>query len=348
VYAPNPYLPLLYQALAAHGVTHVPDVALEPGSFAGSTRVADVLHVHWLYPLFRGGRWPWLGSGARIRDGLARLESVRRQGVPLIWTVHNLKPHDGFRRGERAAYAAVHAMADLRVFHSRGALAEARRIVGSVGGETLVMHHGNYAGAFPPPGSRGEVLDREGIPAGRRILLCVGQVRHYKGFDVAARAMRSLEAAEYHLVVAGRPIDGSGSRLRRLARGAGNVTLLLGELTPQRLADLLGAADAVLLPYRAITGSGVLLHALTAEKGVIASDLPYFREVLAGEPGAAVLVRPDDPGALADGIRAFFSAEPGSAAEAAARLGRSFDWGTMAEPLARWIHAAVGSIPLPS
>jgi glycosyltransferase involved in cell wall biosynthesis len=153
--------------------------------------------------------------------------------------------------------------------------------------------------------------------------------------------MRSLGGG-YHLVVAGRPVDRSARRLRRLTGRVENVTLLLEELSPQRLADLLGAADAVLLPYRAITGSGVLLHALTAGKGVIASDLPYFREILAGEPGAGVLVRPGDPDALADGIRAFFSPEHRDAAEAAARLGRSFDWTVTVGPLARWIHAAAG------
>jgi glycosyltransferase involved in cell wall biosynthesis len=231
----------------------------------------------------------------------------------------------------------------LRVFHSQSAVAEARALGGEGRGETLVLPHGNYQGAFPASAPAAEVRAREGIPEGARLLLCLGQVREYKGFDVAVRAARALEREGCHLVVAGRPIDGSARRLEELASGAGNVRLILEELSAQRVADLLGAADVVLLPYRAITGSGVLLHALTAGRGVVASDLPYFREVLAPEPDAGVLVEAGDPDALARGIRAFLASPRGSAQEAAARLARAFTWESAAAPLAGWIHAAASA-----
>jgi beta-1,4-mannosyltransferase len=339
-YGPNPYLPLLYQALAGHGVDHVPHVPLEPSAFTGPSRVADVLHLHWVYPLLREGRWTWLRRSRQIRRGLARLQAIRDAGAPLIWTVHNTRPHDGFRRGERAAYASVHAMADLRVYHSKSALTEAASLHGEGGGDALVMPHGSLAGAFPAPAPRSDVLAREGVPPGRRVLLCFGLVRSYKGFDVAVRAMKSLAGDACHLVVAGRPIDGSARELVRLARGADNITLILEELPAQRLADLLGAADVALLPYRAITGSGVLMHVLGAGRGVVASDLPYFREILASEPDAGVLVSPGDPEALARGVRAFLSKPRESVELAALRLSRAFDWPTLVEPLARWIHQA--------
>jgi glycosyltransferase involved in cell wall biosynthesis len=339
-YGPNPYLPLLYRALAGYGIEHVGHAPLAPSTFSGRDRLADVLHLHWVYPLWREGRWAGLIPGLRIRRGLALLEAIRETGTRLIWTVHNVRPHDGFQRGEQAAYARLHALVDLRVFHSESALEEAQALGGEGRGETLVIPHGNYQGAFPPPTSGAEVRAREGIPDGRRLLLCLGQVREYKGFDVAVQAARALEREDCHLVVAGRPIDHSARRLQELAGGAPNVTLILEELSPQRVADLLGAAAVVLLPYRAITGSGVLLHALTAGRGVVASDLPYFREMLSAEPAAGVLVNAGDPDALARGIRAFLAAPGERAQEAAARLAGVFSWERLAAPLARWIHEA--------
>ena len=86
-----------------------------------------------------------------------------------------------------------------------------------------------------------------------------------------------------------------------LAATTSGVELRLGEVEPQVVSDLLHAADAVLLPYRRITGSGVLLQALTAGVGVVASDLPYFREVLAPEPDAGVFIRAGDDGCIGNG-----------------------------------------------
>src|SRR4051794_33359304 len=53
------------------------------------------------------------------------------------------------------------------------------------------------------------------------------------------------------------------------------------------------------IPYREITGSSALMSAVTFHRGVVASDLPFFRETLMGEPDAGRLALPDDPDALA-------------------------------------------------
>lgn len=338
-YAPNPYLALLYDALDRHGVEHVPDVPLEVASFAGPGRRADALHLHWLYPLFREGarRGPWPSS--RVRRAVERVRRIRDAGATVVLTVHNLEPHGGFRRGERSGYAAIHGLADLRVFHSREARDRAAALYPGAAGDTLVVPHGSYAGAFPAPAPRAETRAREGLAAGACVLLCLGQVRPYKGFDVAAAALSHLPPGPWHLVVAGRPVEGGERSLRRAVAAPERTTLILEEVSPQRVSDLLEAADLVLLPYRAATSSGVLLHGLTAGRGVVVSDLPPFREVLAGEPDVGVFVTPDDPAALAAGIvRCLLTDRPVREA-AARRLARSFDWNVAVEPLARWLRA---------
>lgn len=338
-YSPNPYLRLFHRALAAHGVRHVPDVPVDPSVFRGSSPRADLLHLHWVYPLWRTGtRWPW-GRWLAIREAVGRLREIKETGTPVLWTVHNVEPHDGFRWGERRAYAALHRLVDLRIYHSESAREEALSRFGKGGGESLVVRHGNFDGVFPSPAPEDSVRSREGIAPARRLLLCFGQVRDYKGFDVAVRATGLLDPGEVHLLVAGRPFERNGALLKRLAGTRNDVALVLNEIDAQRLSDLLGAADAVLLPYREVTGSGVLLHALTAGRGVIASDLPYFREILSRSPTAGVLVPPDDARALARGIRTFFDRPVERRGRAARRIADEFEWEQLVRPLADWIHA---------
>ena len=75
---------------------------------------------------------------------------------------------------------------------------------------------------------------------------------------------------------------------RATVRGRALPLWCCGEfVSDQAYSDIVAAADAVLLPYRKITGSAVLLAAWTLGRGVVASDLPYFREMADGEPESA-------------------------------------------------------------
>lgn len=334
-YGPNPYLPLLYAALAEHGIEHVANLPLVPEEFRSSGRRADVLHLHWLYPLWRPGpRW-WIGNPG-IGRALRKLRAIR-ETTPVVWTVHNLEPHDGFRRGERAAYGAVYRMADLLVFHTELARERAEAMFGPTDADRVVMRHGLLGRGFPPPGESRIVRETEGLPVDAVLLLCFGQVRRNKGFDTAVRCARLL-GRPYHLLVAGRPLDREAGRLERLARGADNVSLLLDSIEDQRLSDLLGAADVVLLPYRSVTSSGALLHALSMDSGIVASDLPFFREVLGDEPAVAQLVAPGEPEELAAGIVRCLAVPAPVRRRALERLRERYAWSDCVAPLADWLR----------
>ena len=71
-----------------------------------------------------------------------------------------------------------------------------------------------------------------------------------------------------------------------------------------QLAELVSAADAVLLPYDSLdqVTSGVLIEAIAAGKPVVATAFPHAREVLAD--GAGLVVAHRDPFAMADALRA--------------------------------------------
>jgi glycosyltransferase involved in cell wall biosynthesis len=111
--------------------------------------------------------------------------------------------------------------------------------------------------------------------------------------------------------------------------------LVARALTDQEFSDIISASEAVLLPYRKITGSGSLLAAWTLTRGVIASDLPLFREMLAPEPDAGDTFRADDSGSLAEAITRYL-AKPAALRTAAARRAANFySWDRTVEPLVR-------------
>jgi glycosyltransferase involved in cell wall biosynthesis len=334
----NRYLELFYRALGPHGVELVHDFRLDKGSLLKNRGAVDVIHVQWCPEQL--WRWGGMGFWKQLRGvaGLWRdLRLARRLGIRVVWTVHDIESHEGGRFADRWGYRALAHGVDLVIGHSTRVPGEVLRRYGGDPARMLVLPIGNYDGTFPAPGPKAATLAGLGLREGPKTLLCCGAVRQYKGFDVAIDALRRLGDG-YQLILAGWALEAQlGEDLRDRCRGLNNVGLMLRRLTQQEIADLTHAADCVLLPYRRITGSAALLTSLTLERGVVASDLPFFRETLAGEPGAGVLCPVGDADALAQGAREFFSVPVERRHAAARRLADRFSWDEVILPFASWL-----------
>src|SRR4051794_17967898 len=86
-------------------------------------RGRDILHLHWLEATLRTpGRWGRSGLVQRARAAhLALVLAVARaRGVRIVWTVHNIQPHeDLFPRVYRRLAGRVMSMADTVIAHSK-------------------------------------------------------------------------------------------------------------------------------------------------------------------------------------------------------------------------------------
>lgn len=333
-YEGNPYYAALYAELARHGVDHVPGVAPESLARGAGQAPADVLHLHWAYALWRHAR-PWRRRRAMHRS-VAMVERIRATGIPVVWTVHNLEPHDGYARGERDAYASLRSSVDVCLYHTHCARAEARRRFGPTTALELVTPHGVLRGS-EPDATPAETRARFGIGPDGRLLLCFGQLRSNKGFDVALAAMDVL-GEDHHLVVAGRPVDRGGHRLVRAARRHRRASAVAGFVEDRALASLLVAADAVLLPYRSVTGSGAFLHAVGCGWGVVATRLPFFAEVTEPVPAAVTLVDEPSAAALAAGVRSHLAEDAERRRALLDQLAAEYAWERCVGPLVDWIR----------
>jgi len=160
----------------------------------------------------------------------------------------------------------------------------------------------------------------EGLPPGRRILW-VNRLDPQKGFGVMVDAFARLarELDDVHLLVAGEGRDRVA--LHSLSRQARNRVIPLGTVPHDELPRYHAAADVFCSPAVGQESFGiVLVEAMAAGVPVVATDIPGYREVVQdGVDG--LLVRPNDPEALAEAIRRVLS-EPGLAS-ALADAGRA-------------------------
>jgi beta-1,4-mannosyltransferase len=324
----NPYQHLFYSALK--DTRFFGSAVINDRWLKSNAHEFDALHIHWPENL-----WRRRGKGAM---GALRVIGVRRYlklakclGLKLIWTVHNLEHHEGVNWIDRLGYRILAKESDLVICHSHYA-AEALIQRDRPAGRVVIMPHGNYDGIYPPPRPRNIVLKELGLNPERPVVCCLGRIRYYKGIDIAIEALRSL-SGQIQLIIGGSP----DYDVRALAKDLNGAAQISHKLSEQQFADTVGASEAVLLPYRKITGSGVLLAAWTLGCGVVASDLPYFQEISKPEPDSARFFPVGNSAALAGTILEYLSIPFQTRERAVRRLADRYKWEYCVEPVAQVI-----------
>ncbi len=131
----NPYLDLLYGALEREGVPFEPDARLTAGWLVGARRRVRWLHIHWPQSLYRFSRGPRVLRGAiswlKLGVFSARLALARALGYRLVWTIHQVLPHEGASRLDVAAAHLLARRADVLVANDEETATRAAEIVGA-------------------------------------------------------------------------------------------------------------------------------------------------------------------------------------------------------------------------
>jgi glycosyltransferase involved in cell wall biosynthesis len=150
-----------------------------------------------------------------------------------------------------------------------------------------------------------------GTPTGEG-LLCVGAVIPGKGHDVLLEALATMTELSWDCVCVGAmdrdPAFAQSLGLRISGDKLGDRVRFTGPRSGADLDRSYGSADLLVLPSRAETYGMVVTEALARGLPVVAADVGGVGEALGHGDGGirpGRLVPPDDPGALADALRAW-------------------------------------------
>jgi glycosyltransferase involved in cell wall biosynthesis len=292
-----------YDALTVPSVRIPSPRDLDPVLLARVVRAAraDVVHTHLVHADLYGG------VAAKLR------------GAKLVSTKHN---DDPFRLGRyRHVERGLSHLAD-RIVTITGALRDFNvNRVGIDAEKIETIHYGldrlpDAWGVNPP----------DDVPVDARVLLSVARLTEQKGIDVAIRALPLLPDDTVLVVLGDGPERAALDTLAEELGVAGRVHLL------GRVPDVsawLRRAELLVHPAR-WEGFGLgVLEAMLAGLPVVASRVSSLPELVAdGETG--VLVRPDDPSALALGIARALE-QPGLGDAGRERAKREFSVARMAD-----------------
>jgi glycosyltransferase involved in cell wall biosynthesis len=259
----NPYQNLLYSAMRKEGdIIHY----LSPPTWNNLFKAPTFLQIiFWRFRGYKVFHLHW-ASGFTLRwrilaywNYLFCLMLIKLLGYKLVWTAHNVLPHEQIFPNDIIARRRLVAAADLVIAHSASAIDELEKI-GAKPKQSIVIPHGNYINVYPNTISHKAARQKLWLKQDSFVYLYFGQVREYKGLDALSSAYEKIKTEKNALIIAGK---GSAS----------------GYIADDELQWYFNAADVVVFPFKKITTSGSSLLALSFGKAIIVpaiGDLSYL------------------------------------------------------------------------
>jgi beta-1,4-mannosyltransferase len=241
------------------------------------------VHLHW-YEGLTPKRKPVEGLLAWSFLPLFWLAGVRGR---LIWTVHNIVPHDGFAPFVGMPFLRRLARSCSRILvhfdHTRNQV----ELQFSAVGKTFVTPVASFGHAHGPPIDR--MLARARISDqlidDRKLFVQIGSIRRYKQPATTVLAFRDAAPPDAMLLIAGPCTDQSLEvEVIRAAGGDPRIRLRFERLSDEDLVEALCAADWSICPYSRIENPGAVNLSVAYGCPVIAPDFPAVRALTAGNP----------------------------------------------------------------
>lgn len=246
----------------------------------------DVLHIQWLpFVEFMGGEKYYL---MLLKKFVPKLK--------IFYTAHNIYPHrlSGDRKNAYIhRFVSLDRYIDGYLVHLFSAKEELSGEFNIPQSKIFVAFHGIYIAENYTP-------SEHSVSDGVKRVIMYGFQNKYKGADILIDAI-GLLSEEYKkkisVKIVGLATDKDLYSTCQEKAKALNVEWINDFVSDETLYDAIGRSDLILLPYRKISQSGVLLLALSFRKPILTSDLPSFKETLEGYPDE-YFFKSEDPKSL--------------------------------------------------
>jgi glycosyltransferase involved in cell wall biosynthesis len=247
---------------------------------------ADVLHLHWLNQ-FSDAKTP-IRALIKLASFITELLILRLLGVRIVFTAHNLIPHESkFPKIDLLCTAMVTRIAHATVAHGESArdiLVERCRLRRA--DRIHVVPCGNYSTAYPNTIDSAAARRRLGIPGSDTVFLFLGAIRPYKGVPELIDAFSQITEEEVRLLIAGRPwgVELENELMAKCSQDQ-RIGYYPGVVENEDIQVFMNAADVVVLPYKDILTSAAAVLAMSFAEPCVAPRLGCLADVL-DEKGA--------------------------------------------------------------
>lgn len=234
-------------------------------------RKPDVIHFQW-FPLL---------EKSSFECYMVKILKCVSPRTKTVLTIHNIFPHESSPKQIQKyihRFGKLSKYIDSFIVHTEKSKEDACSFFGLETNKIFVVHHG----IFEPNNYKPSGNDTN---SGILTFIMYGNLSYYKGVDVfidAIKLMPQEYRAKMKAVIAGNIQD---EKLRNIPKEFFedlNIDWHPYFLPEKELYERIDSSNVIVLPYRQISQSGVLLLALYFRRLIVTSDLPSFKETLQG------------------------------------------------------------------
>ena len=327
----NPYHNLFYGALERYGIEHDTTYRYSNKWLEENKDKIDFLHFHWVSYLYNNS-----SLKITIKEALKfilYLIKVRRSNIRIIWTNHNLFPHQSKSRivDYIVRIFLIH-LSDLIIAHT----SESKKLLAKFffrWRQVIIIQHGNYQKWYKNSTSREDARQQIKLPLDGFVYLLFGTLKPYKGIEQLIAAFSEIGDSKSYLLIAGRPYNTHyANKLKQLAEGNLNVKFEFGFIEDDIVHIYFNSADIFVLPSQNILTSGSLLLAISFGLPVLIPNKASLCEYI--NSSCSYVMRNDET--LVESLRNASSqihAGRMGSREEVKNWAKGFDWDSLVKPL---------------
>lgn len=266
----NEYIQLLADAYIKKDI----QVIFEEQNFLFSSFIPDIIHIQWPESIYRWKRLISMdSSGLKLLDD--RIKWYKKNNTKIIYTVHNLQPHDNCEDFDINVYNLFLKNSDLIVHHGEKSI----ELIKKKYPETSKLKHIVAPhGAYPNQKlyEKDLIKEKYDIPNEKITFTNFGLQRSYKGTDFNLNVFKSLKNKDICYLCAGmlvgdiKPFEVSEDELF--------TKQIYKKIPHKEVKDIINITDVFFLGHSSGLNSGLIHLAISYSKPIIFPDIGNFKE----------------------------------------------------------------------
>jgi D-inositol-3-phosphate glycosyltransferase len=208
------------------------------------------------------------------------IRMLKKASVKIFMIVHDSESLVGMKKSKKWK-KRIFDFCDSLIVHNNFSAGELWKEFKGAERKVAVIPHGHFLDVVKATDAA-MFMSQNMFEKGRKYLLFFGHIKKSKGLDLLLEGLVQIYP-EIFLVIAGRMRKHRFDEYTELIsryKLSSRIKIFPGYISSELRNELFQMADAVVLPYRKVYQSGVMLMAMSYGKAVIASDLLPMKEMI--------------------------------------------------------------------
>jgi beta-1,4-mannosyltransferase len=293
----------------------------------GQVKSGDIVHIHWMHHAYQNRNLVLFMIKSLIF--VLTMLYLKLRNVQLIWTIHNLYPHNAkHHQMERFMRTVICRFCSKLIVASESIKRKVMAEFDVKASKLFVVKHGHYLGVYQPKGI--DFRRCYNISEDADIYLFLGAIRAYKGVKELIESFNEVKTSQTYLIVAGKADKEMETYLKRV-EDTENIIMDLRFVPNEEVADLISVADIMVLPYKEITTSGSAILGLSFKKLIVMPDNDFIAEYF--KEGMVVHYDPTDDNGLANAMKAALNVKKDEKAPKYEEVLKELEWSAIAQKI---------------